>query len=474
MAIHQSRDVAVQAEPCEAVSCDAGRAVCSVSRSPLSRRDVAMQAPATRDAHAATAAASTAATVAAVVAATLGVVANGTDASGCSEEAFEAALENGTLPPDCGADLSAAAVLLPAVHSLVFALGLPGNMAALWLSAWHARRGNVLAVYLLGLSASDLLYVAALPLWIEHAARRRLRWAWGDAACRAAAFLLDATNGAAALFLCCVAVDRYLAVAHPLRSRPLRRVRVARAVSAGVWAAAVAEHVPALARPAVSRAHATCLDRFPLERWAAGAGLVIASVGFLLPLAGTAAAYAGAVRAVRRCPAVGRRRGRRVRRVAVAVVLISAFSFGPFYAALFVRAAARLALGPCAACRLDARVAPAYEAAFALTAVNSALDPVLNALAVPSAREPLARALASLAGRAREVAARWPWRRRSDVPDAVPPSTPPCPPHASPPCPPQSIPPCPPQSTPPCPPHTPPPVPPTVSGGEVSPSTAVQ
>ncbi|XP_075907990.1 G-protein coupled receptor 4-like [Petromyzon marinus] len=356
-----------------------------------------MQVPATHGGHAATAAASTAATVAAVVATTLGVVANGTDASGCPEETFEAALENGTLP-DCGADLSAAAVLLPVVHSLVFALGLPGNAAALWLSAWHARRGNVLAVYLLGLSASDLLYVAALPLWIEHAARRRLRWAWGDAACRAAAFLLDATNSAAALFLCCVAVDRYLAVAHPLRSRPLRRVRVARAVSAGAWAAAVAEHAPALAHPAVSRAHAACLDRFPLERWAAGAGLAVASVGFLLPLAGTAAAYAGAVRAVRRCPAVGRRRGRRVRRVAVAVVLISALSFGPFYAALLVRAAARLALGPCAACRLDARVAPAYEAAFALTAVNSALDPVLNALAVPSAREPLARALAPLAG----------------------------------------------------------------------------
>lgn len=78
-------------------------------------------------------------------------------------------------------------ILLPAVYTLVFLLGLPLN-AAVILKIWRTRpslsRNNI---YMLNLAIADFLYVMSLPLLIYNYGSHDY-WPFGEFACKLVRF----------------------------------------------------------------------------------------------------------------------------------------------------------------------------------------------------------------------------------------------------------------------------------------------
>lgn len=78
-------------------------------------------------------------------------------------------------------------ILLPAVYTLVFVLGLPLN-AAVILKIWRTRpnfsKNNI---YMLNLAIADFLYVMSLPLLIYNYGSHDY-WPFGEFACKLVRF----------------------------------------------------------------------------------------------------------------------------------------------------------------------------------------------------------------------------------------------------------------------------------------------
>lgn len=78
-------------------------------------------------------------------------------------------------------------ILLPAVYTLVFVLGLPLN-AAVILKIWKTRpnvsKNNI---YMLNLAIADFLYVMSLPLLIYNYGSHDY-WPFGEFACKLVRF----------------------------------------------------------------------------------------------------------------------------------------------------------------------------------------------------------------------------------------------------------------------------------------------
>ncbi|MEE6521428.1 hypothetical protein FKM82_019634 [Ascaphus truei] len=309
-------------------------------------------------------------------------------------------MSNSTPPDACNVDSGLDSILPPSLYALVFALGLPTNLLALWAACLQVRQGRELGIYLLNLSLSDLLLICALPPWIDYYLRRDV-WGYGTGACRVFTFVFYTNLYVGAAFLSCVSADRYLAVAHPLRFTGARRMRTAAAVSAMVWALEMAANAPPLLGDALHHDrynHTFCYERYPMVgRAAAAANVGRVFAGFLLPWGVMLLCYAGVMRALRGSVSCERSERHRVRRLAFGLPCVALLCYGPYHALLLLRSLVYLAGGSGErGCAFEERLFPAYHAALALATLNCLADPALYCFACPGARGEVTRALGGL------------------------------------------------------------------------------
>lgn len=95
------------------------------------------------------------------------------------------------------------------------------------------RQRNELGVYLINLSVADLLYIATLPLWIDYFLHHD-NWIHGQESCKLFGFIFYTNIYVSIAFLCCISLDRYLAVAYPLRFAKVRRIKTGESNQAAV------------------------------------------------------------------------------------------------------------------------------------------------------------------------------------------------------------------------------------------------
>lgn len=86
------------------------------------------------------------------------------------------------------------------------------------------RQRNELGIYLINLSVADLLYIMALPLWIDYFLQHD-DWIHGQESCKLFGFIFYTNIYVSIAFLCCISLDRYLAVAYPMRFAKVRRIK---------------------------------------------------------------------------------------------------------------------------------------------------------------------------------------------------------------------------------------------------------
>lgn len=168
------------------------------------------------------------------------------------------------------------------LYLAVMLLGIPANAFFLFVSCQHIRQKNELGVYLFNLALSDLLFIMCLPVWIQFTLYDE--WPYSKTMCTVCVFLLFTNFYTSAVLLSCIAVDRYLAVVHPLRFCAFRKRRTAVTVSIAAWIFTVIFNAITVNPDNIyDEEYSICLDVFPLppaQRWVNNARFI---VGFFVP-----------------------------------------------------------------------------------------------------------------------------------------------------------------------------------------------
>ncbi|XP_029111633.1 P2Y purinoceptor 6 [Scleropages formosus] len=274
--------------------------------------------------------------------------------------------------------------LLPAVYSLVFALGLPLN-AAVILRMWRSRRPLTRsAIYMLNLALADLLYVSSLPLLIYNYGRGDY-WPFGELACKLVRFQFYSNLHGSILFLTCISFQRYLGICYPLATwHKAGGRRSAWTVCGAVWAVVLLLCAPTFefAATGVQRNRSVCYELSEPQRSAHyfPYGMALTCLGFALPFLALVACYCSMARILCRAGAAPgpagaqRRKDKAVRMIAI-VVAVFAVSFLPFHLSKTAYLLVRTLRGvPCPVRNLYAVV---YKSTRPFASMNSVLDPIL-------------------------------------------------------------------------------------------------
>ncbi|XP_039541159.1 somatostatin receptor type 5 isoform X1 [Pimephales promelas] len=218
----------------------------------------------------------------------------------------------------------------------VFIVGLTGNTLAIYVVLRYAKMKTVTNIYILNLAVADELYILGLPFLTTQNVLSY--WPFGSFLCRVV-MTADSLNQFTSIFcLTVMSIDRYLAVVHPIRSTRWRRPRVAKAVSAAVWAFSFVVVLPVVIFSDVQDMFNSCNMSWPEPRdvWSTAFILYTATLGFFGPLLVICMCYLLIVVKVKSSGARAgftkrRRSERKVTRMVVIIVVVFVLCWLPFY-----------------------------------------------------------------------------------------------------------------------------------------------
>ncbi|XP_069321431.1 probable G-protein coupled receptor 132 [Eulemur rufifrons] len=137
----------------------------------------------------------------------------------------------------------------------------------------------------------------------------------------------------------------------------------------------------------------TCFETLHMDSRVAGFHYARFAVGFAVPLSVIAFTNHRILRSIRQSQGLTAAQKARVKRSAVAVVLIFLLCFAPYHLVLLVKAAAFSYYrgDPGAVCAFEARVYTVSMVFLCLSTVNSVADPIIYVLATDHSRQEVSR-----------------------------------------------------------------------------------
>uniref|UniRef100_A0A3B4BGG9 Platelet-activating factor receptor n=1 Tax=Periophthalmus magnuspinnatus TaxID=409849 RepID=A0A3B4BGG9_9GOBI len=141
-------------------------------------------------------------------------------------------------------------VLFPPVYGLIFILGLLANIYVLFVIRClrEAKAMGEIRIYMTNLTIADLLFVSALPFWVDYYSRHG-DWIYSDFMCRLTGSLFFINTYSSILFLGAISVNRYWAVARPLDAVSSDRRCRGIVICVLIWLAIVGMSIPYLLSP---------------------------------------------------------------------------------------------------------------------------------------------------------------------------------------------------------------------------------
>ncbi|KAM9707742.1 ovarian cancer G-protein coupled receptor 1-like [Menidia menidia] len=268
--------------------------------------------------------------------------------------------------------------MYPTAYSLFFVVSFPANCLSLYVALMLMKKGNNVAVYLFSLSISDLLYTISLPVWIELALQKPV----GDVLYSTVNLIMYNSFYVGSGLLCCISVDRYLAVVYPLHFHWVREVKTAAVVSTAVWILEIITHVILLDHMGALQTTKYLFEqRLPMTQEDANVALIRIVLGFLLPTLIMAFCFQQIMGSLQKSTSIVSKERRKVGLLLFFLLLTYIVSFLPYQTVMLLRAT----LEP-GSCTWTGILRNSYLVTVAITTLNCTLDPIIYCLISESAK----------------------------------------------------------------------------------------
>ncbi|XP_067894227.1 G-protein coupled receptor 4-like [Heterodontus francisci] len=282
---------------------------------------------------------------------------------------------------NCTVDASVESVLVPIMYVAAFLVSLPGNCLSIYVACLHVKRDNEIGIYLLNLSFVDILYTLTLPYWfIDYFSSHTSKGLYN-----LLIVVMYSTMYLSPAFLCCISMDRYLAIAHPLRYFGLRTVQAAIVASTVCWLIQLACHALLLHKQDFFSTFTSSLvyeEAYPMKPTLIVEYLTRFAVGFCLPLTLLLFCSQRIFKAIAGSTATVCSEKKKIAKLLLQLLLVYVISFGPYQIILLIRS-----LAEPGNCNFAQKMYIFYKVSFALTGLNCAADPIIYCLLCDAAKQ---------------------------------------------------------------------------------------
>ncbi|XP_006032236.2 probable G-protein coupled receptor 132 [Alligator sinensis] len=278
-------------------------------------------------------------------------------------------------------------ILLVAVYSIVFAIGLPANCLTAYLTWLQIKKHNILAIYLFSLSLCELMYLSTLPLWIVYVQNEH-QWTMGSETCIITGYIFFCNIYISVLMLCCISIDRYVAVVYSLESRGTRDQRTAVFITVVIFAVVAVIHCPVfiLDDGRQTSGQKTCFETLPLEPTLAYFGIARFLCGFIIPFAIISFTNYKIFQNTNISSGLNVHQKAKVKHLAIAIIIIFLMCFAPYHVVLLIRAVHYI-LFPNDSCCFEQEIYTTFVVFLCFSTANSIADPIIYVLASNNVRK---------------------------------------------------------------------------------------
>ncbi|EHH51411.1 hypothetical protein EGM_10776 [Macaca fascicularis] len=291
-------------------------------------------------------------------------------------------------------------VFLSIFYSVVFAIGLVGNLLVVFALTNSKKPKSVTDIYLLNLALSDLLFVATLPFWTHYVINEE---GLQNAMCKfTTAFFFIGFFGSI-FFITIISIDRYLAIVLAANSMNNRTVQHGVTISLGVWAAAILVAAPQFMF--TKQKENECLGDYPevlQEIWPVLRNVEANFLGFLLPLLIMSYCYFRIIQTLFSCK--NHKKAKAIKLILLVVIVFFLF-WTPYNVMIFLETLKLYDFFPSCDMRRDLRLALSVTETVAFS--HCCLNPLIYAFAGEKFRRYLyhlyGKCLAVLCGRSVHV-----------------------------------------------------------------------
>lgn len=233
--------------------------------------------------------------------------------------------------------------LLLFVSILTFILGVPANTLAFHTLYIKLRNEpKPIDMLLLNLSIADLVFLAFLPLRMKEAADN-MEWNLPYFLCRVSTIFFFSSVYTITLLLTAVSVDRYLAVAFPIKYNVWRRPRYAMMVSVLFWLVSIinmsiiyslpsmqSDNRTSTVAPEVQKLTNCCDYQYDQRTFVHIVRLELFLVLFVIPFLICCFCHINIVRIILQRPTIPQKYGRKAVGMSVVTLLMFTVCFAPY------------------------------------------------------------------------------------------------------------------------------------------------
>ncbi|XP_010777367.1 somatostatin receptor type 2 [Notothenia coriiceps] len=179
-------------------------------------------------------------------------------------------------------------ITMAILYLVVCILGLAGNSLVVIAILKLDKLSSSTTVYIFNLALADGLFMVGLPFIVSQNFQNK--WMFGDIACKVV-MVLDGLNQFTSIFcLTAMSIDRYMALADPLKFARWRTPRWAKIVSAFLWLFSLLTILPMALHFSSDRG--LCIPDLDSDAWWLGVLSYTFVMGFALPFTVMTASYA--------------------------------------------------------------------------------------------------------------------------------------------------------------------------------------